>query len=98
MPKEEIKFTQEELDQISEYRQKYLDVQMGFGQVEITRTRLERQHENLDTFVEDLRKQFDTIQEGEQKFIADINEKYGDGVLDPETGVFTPNSTADPKK
>ena len=98
MSKEKIKFTQEELDQISEYRQKYLDVQMGFGQAEITRTRLERQHENLDKFAGDLRKQFDAIQEDEQKFIAGINKKYGDGVLDPETGVFTPNSPADPKK
>tara|TARA_Y100000034_G_scaffold20292_1_gene23152 strand:+ start:328 stop:618 length:291 start_codon:yes stop_codon:yes gene_type:complete len=93
MPKETKKFTQKELDQISEYRQKYLDIQMGFGQSEITRVRLERQHENLDKFTDDLRKQFDTIQEEEQKFIAEINEKYGDGVLDPETGVFTPNTS-----
>ena len=91
--KEEIKFTKEELEKISEFRQKYLDVQMGFGQAEITKTRLKRQHENLDKFMEDLRKQFDTIQEGEQKFIAEINEKYGDGVLDPDTGVFTPNTS-----
>jgi len=91
--KEKIKFTQEELDQISEFRQKYVDVQMGFGQAEITRTRLERQHENLDKFADGLRKQFDTIQEDEQKFIAEINEKYGDGVLDPDTGVFTPNTS-----
>ena len=94
MPKEEkIKFTQEELDQISEYRQKYLDVQMGFGQAEITDYRLQRQYENLDKFTEDLKKQFDDIQEEEQKFIAAINEKYGDGVLDPDTGVFTPNTS-----
>ena len=93
-----IKFTQEELDKINEFRQKYLDVQMGFGQAEITDYRLQRQYENLDKFSEDLKKQFDTIQEDEQKFIAEINKKYGDGVLDPETGVFTPNSTADPKK
>jgi chaperonin cofactor prefoldin len=91
--KEEIKFTEEELEKISEFRQKYLDTQMGFGQAEITKTRLNRQHENLDKFVEDLREQFDTIQEEEQKFIAGINEKYGDGVLDPDTGVFTPNSS-----
>ena len=89
--KEEIKFTDEELEKISEFRQKYLDTQMGFGQAEITRTRLERQHKNLDEFTNDLRKQFDTIQEDEQKFIAGINKKYGDGVLDPDTGVFTPN-------
>ena len=93
MPNKEIKFTQEELDQISKFRQKYLDVQMGFGQTEITKIRLSRQQENLDKFADDLRKQFDTIQEEEQKFIAEINEKYGDGVLDPETGVFTPNTS-----
>ncbi len=91
--KEEIKFTDEELEKISEFRKKYLDTQMGFGQAEITKTRLNRQHENLDKFIEDLRIQFDTIQEEEQKFIAGINEKYGDGVLDPDTGVFTPNSS-----
>ena len=93
MTKEEIKFTQEELDQISEYRQKYLDIQMGFGQSEITDYRLQRQYENLDKFTEDLKNQFDTIQEEEQKFIAEINKKYGDGVLDPDTGVFTPNTS-----
>ena len=91
MSKEEIKFTQEELDQISEFRKKYLDNQMGIGQAEITKMRIEHQHENVDKFTSDLRKQFDAIQEDEQKFIAGINEKYGDGVLDPDTGVFTPN-------
>jgi len=95
---DKIKFTQEELDKINEFRQKYLDIQMGFGQAEITRTRLEKQFDNLENFSEDLRKQFDTIQEDEQKFIAEINKKYGDGVLDPDTGVFTPNSPANPKK
>ena len=93
MPKE-IKFTQEELDKINEFRQKYLDTQMGFGQTEITRLRLGRQLDNLDTFIEDLRKQFEIIQKDEQEFIAEINKTYGDGVLDPDTGVFTPKKTA----
>ena len=95
---DKIKFTQKELDTINEFRQKYLDIQMGFGQAEITRTRLENQFDKLENFSEDLRKQFDTIQGDEQKFIAEVNKKYGDGVLDPETGVFTPNSPANPKK
>ena len=95
---DKIKFTQKDLDTINEFRQKYLDIQMGFGQAEITRTRLENQFDKLENFSEDLRKQFDTIQGDEQKFIAEVNKKYGDGVLDPETGVFTPNSPANPKK
>ncbi len=30
------------------------------------------------------------IQETERKLVADLNEKYGPGNLDPATGVFTP--------
>tara|TARA_Y100000310_G_C20320583_1_gene640554 strand:+ start:277 stop:570 length:294 start_codon:yes stop_codon:yes gene_type:complete len=95
---DKIKFDKEELEKINEFRQQYLDTQMGFGQVEITRTRLEKQFDNLEKFTDDLRKQFDTIQNDEQKFIAEINKKYGDGVLDPDTGVFTPNSSTKSKE
>ena len=95
---DKIKFDKEELEKINEFRQQYLDTQMGFGQVEITRTRLEKQFDNLEKFTDDLRKQFDTIQNDEQKFIEEINKKYGDGVLDPDTGVFTPNSSTKSKE
>jgi len=89
MPKE-IKFTQEELDKINEFRQKYLDTQMGFGQTEITRLRLGRQLDNLDTFIEDLRKQFEIIQKDEQEFIAEINKTYGDVNIDIKDGTLSP--------
>ena len=88
-----IKFTKEELDKIKEFQQKYLDVQMGFGQVEITKIRLVTQQQSTDKFSEDLHNQFKTIQSEEKDFIDKINEKYGEGVLDPETGVFTPNTS-----
>ena len=93
MPKEEIKFTQEELDSIKAFQQRYLDIQMGFGQVEITKMRIATQQTNVDTFSTDLHEQFNTVQTEEREFIDGINEKYGDGVLDPDTGVFTPNTS-----
>ena len=93
MPKEEIKFTKEELDSIKEFQQQYLDIQMGFGQVEITEIRLETQYQNIDKFSKDLHNKFKTVQKEEREFIDKINEKYGEGVLDPETGVFTPNTS-----
>mgnify|MGYP003152663778 CR=1 FL=1 len=94
MPKgktDEIKFTEEELEKIKEFQQKYLDIQMGFGQADITGMRLDVQIDNLDAFKEDLRSQFSAVQEDEREFIQEINERYGDGVLDPASGVFTPN-------
>ena len=87
----EVKFTEKELETIKSFQQKYLDVQLGFGQVEINRNRLDTQYEALDTGMEDLKETLSTTQTDEREFIETINKKYGDGVLNPETGVFTPN-------
>ena len=38
-------------------------------------------------------KEFDKNQADEKTFISDITEKYGEGSLDPETGVFTSNKS-----
>ena len=90
---DEIKFTQKELDSIKTFQQRYIDIQMGFGQVEITKMRIATQQANADTFSNNLHEQYNTVQTEEKEFIEKINEKYGDGVLDPDTGVFTPNTT-----
>ena len=36
-------------------------------------------------------------QSEEQDYIAAIQKKYGDGTLDPETGIFTQNKPVAPK-
>ncbi len=89
----EIKFTQEELDNIQGFQQRYANIQLSFGQAEITRIRLDQQLVEVDTFTESLREQFADTQAEERTFIESINDKYGAGVLDPETGVFTPSDT-----
>ena len=91
--KEDIKFTEEELKTIKEFQKKYLDIQMGFGQGEITRSRLESQLDTVYQAVEDLKEKLLSVQEEEKTFISDINKKYGDGVLDPQTGIFKPSKT-----
>ena len=92
---EEIKFTEEELESIKSFQQRYLDIQMKFGQSEIFRARLENQMSELDGLFESNREDLANTQKEEREFIDGINKKYGDGVLDPQTGVFTPSSTPD---
>lgn len=89
--KDEIKFTDEELESVSSYQKQYTEIQLGFGQIEMTRNRLDDQYESLDKSMEDLRTKLSDIQKEERSFIDSINKKYGDGVLNPETGVFVPN-------
>ena len=40
-----------------------------------------------------LNKQFKENQKNEKEFLDGITKKYGEGVLNPETGVFTKNNS-----
>ena len=55
--------------------------------------RLEQQEASLAKEHENLVNNLTKIQEDEQKFLDSITEKYGQGTLNPETGVFTPNKS-----
>ena len=80
---EEVKFTEEELTQVQNIQASYQNVQNQFGQLKLTQIRLDEQEVEL----EDALKQ---IQSEEKKFLDGITNKYGQGTLNPETGVFTP--------
>ena len=89
----EVKFTEEELKQVKDIQLSYADVTNKFGQLSLARLRLNRQVQALDAENNTLIETFNKTQEDEQKFLDGITEKYGQGTLNPETGVFTPNKS-----
>ena len=89
----EIKFTEEELKQVQNIQSEYSSIQNTFGQLSISKERLKQQEELLLKQHNDLFSNFGKVQEDEQKFLDTITEKYGQGSLNPETGVFTPNKS-----
>lgn len=89
----EVKFTEEEMTQVSEIRKSYVQVQSAFGQIHINRVKLNQQMDDLAKAEEDIQNEFLTIQKTEREFVDTINKKYGDGNLDVNTGVFTPKKT-----
>tara|TARA_Y100001963_G_C6716322_1_gene416803 strand:- start:177 stop:458 length:282 start_codon:yes stop_codon:yes gene_type:complete len=91
MPKEDSKFTKEELEQVKEIQQRYIDVQHKIGQLGVAKIRLEQQSNAIIEQENTLTKSFSKIQTDEKDFISAITEKYGDGVLDPKTGVYNKN-------
>ena len=80
---EEVKFTKDELTQVQNIQKSYANVQNQFGQLKLAQIRLD----NDEVTLEDALK---SIQDEEKKFLDGITEKYGQGSLNPETGVFTP--------
>jgi hypothetical protein len=89
--KKEIKFTQEELDSLSNLRNSFSQLELGFGKLEVARIQAEQRMEQIEDEKLRLETQYSEVKKQEQNLVVTLNEKYGDGNLNPETGVFTPN-------
>tara|TARA_Y100000114_G_scaffold143444_1_gene150999 strand:- start:30 stop:317 length:288 start_codon:yes stop_codon:yes gene_type:complete len=87
---EEVKFTEEELTQVQNIRQEYVSIQQSFGQLKLAQINLDNQEIDLENALKN-------TQDKEQSFLDGITKKYGQGTLNPETGVFTPVETTENK-
>jgi len=90
---EQIKFIEEEMTQLNGLQKQYLGLQETLGQISVARIKLEQQLEELNVTEDNIRDRFIQTQDMERTFIKNINNKYGDGNLDLETGVFVPNNS-----
>ena len=89
--KKEIKFTQEELDSLSNLKNTYAQLELSLGKVEMARIQIDQRVEQIEGEKMALETQLNELQKQERVLVASLNEKYGAGNLDPNTGVFTPN-------
>jgi len=86
----ETKFTDEELKSLSELSTEYQRTQFAFGQARVQRIALNQRLSELDEAEVKLEADYGKLQKQEQDLVKQLNDKYGPGSLDPETGVFTP--------
>jgi hypothetical protein len=84
---EQIKFTDEEVKEINDLRFEVGSVFTQLGQVQIEkRKRLEELEQNETSLLE----KYTELVAKEDILFKGLNEKYGDGDYDPNTGIFTP--------
>ena len=77
---ESVKFTEEEMKQISNLQQSYMNIQSSLGQLAVNKIRLNKQLSDIEIAEENLQEQFTNNQKEETKFVESINKKYGDGI------------------
>ncbi len=87
---EEVKFNEEELNQLKTIQNGYISIQNAFGQLKMSQIRLDNQEVELEESLKN-------IQTEESKFLDGITAKYGEGSLNQETGVFTPTKKTENK-
>ena len=90
--KDEIKFTEKELESLNDLQVKYNTITNQFGQLAIAKLNLEKQTEVVNDQEFKLQEELNQAREEEQGILNDITEKYGPGQLDPQSGVFTPTT------
>jgi len=90
---DDIKFTEEEMKSLGELQDSYTKKQAELGQVSVQRILLNQQLDVLEEKQTFLENEYKKIQQQEQDLVKKLNEKYGTGQLDPESGVFTPNNS-----
>ena len=87
---DEIKFTYEELKSLQDLSQSYQNIQASFGQMKVQKILNQQQADALEEAEVKMDADYKDIQDNERKLVEELNEKYGPGQLDPQTGVFTP--------
>ena len=71
-------------------RETYAAVQNDFGAIKVRKVLLTQQLDSLEEAEVQLETRYAETQKTEQEIVKSLNDKYGPGNLDPQTGVFTP--------
>ena len=85
-----ITLTESELNALRELREKYALSTTQFGQLKIEKRLISKELERLDRLEEEFESQYDALIETEVALVKQIEETYGQGNVDLETGIFTP--------
>jgi protein subunit release factor A len=94
----EVKFTEEELQELQNLQNGYQEKQSILGQLAVQRILLDQQSDALETRKTEVEVEYEGIQQTERDLVQTLNEKYGPGSLDPQTGVFTPTPVEEAPK
>ena len=89
----EQKFTDDELQSLRDLQEGYYEKSAQFGQLKVQKLLVQQQLDSLEETEVQFESDYAGLQQKEQELVRSLNEKYGPGNLDPQTGVFTPVPT-----
>lgn len=86
-------FEQEDIDFVKSLQSKYARTTAQIGQIEIELHLLNKRLEQTKDLREKLFTDYSNLQTEETELVKKLNEKYGDGVLDIDSGKFIPSGS-----
>lgn len=81
-------FEQADIESVKELQSNYATTTAQIGQVEVELHLLKKRLEEIESIRLELFQNYETLQAKEKELVQHLNEKYGDGVLDLDSGRF----------
>lgn len=85
-------FAQDDIGVVKELQKKYGTTTAQIGQIEVELHLLTERLDQLKKIREELFSKYSDLRTEEEQLVKDLNEKYGDGVLDLQSGKFIAQS------
>lgn len=86
-------FDQTDIESVKELQGQYATTTAQIGQIEVELHLLEKRLRQIQEMRSNLFSTYEELQTKEQDLVKSLNEKYGDGVLDLDSGTFIPSTT-----
>lgn len=80
---EQVKFNQEEINELTAIRQSFEETTLALGQLELQKRELKKNETRIND-------KLTSVEAQEKVFLDKIVAKYGEGTFDIATGIFTP--------
>jgi chromosome segregation ATPase len=84
-------FEQTDIQAVKDLQSKYATNTAQIGQIEVELHLLKKRLDQITEIRDGLFQQYEQLQTDEKELVESLNQKYGDGVLDLDSGRFIPS-------
>ena len=92
METNEIKLSTEEIAELHELRNTYGEITARIGRLNLDKYAIEDSLTDIESNIEQSKTMYKEAIKKEQTVVQTLNEKYGQGRIDLETGIFIPDT------
>lgn len=89
----EKEFEQQDIESVKALQSEYATNTAQIGQVEVELHLLKKRLDEIENIRTELFNKYESLQQKEKELVESLNQKYGDGVLDLDSGRFIPSTT-----
>ena len=86
-------FEQQDIESVKLLQSEYATNTAQIGQVEVELHLLKKRLDEIENIRTELFDKYESLQQKEKELVESLNQKYGDGVLDLDSGRFISSTT-----